>query len=63
MLLRDCLAQGISEGALASQHAISRNTIHRWIRDGELERRSQIRQDGTEKAAGREGATAPPAGL
>ena len=38
MLLRHYLDQGISKSALARQLGISRDTIHRWIRDGELDR-------------------------
>ena len=38
MLLRHYLAQGTSKSALARQLGISRDTIHRWIRDGELDR-------------------------
>jgi transposase-like protein len=38
MLLRHYLAQGASKSALARQLGISRDTIHRWIRDGDLDR-------------------------
>lgn len=38
MLLRHYLEQGGSKSALARQLGISRDTIHRWIRDGDLER-------------------------
>jgi len=38
MLLRHYLEQGTSKSALARQLGISRDTIHRWIRAGELER-------------------------
>lgn len=38
MLLRHYLEQGVSKSALARQLGISRDTIHRWIRDGELDR-------------------------
>ena len=38
MLLRHYLEQGGSKSALARQLGISRDTIHRWIRDGELDR-------------------------
>jgi transposase len=38
MLLRHYLAQGASKSALARQLGISRDTIHRWIRSGDLER-------------------------
>jgi hypothetical protein len=38
MLLRHYLAQGESESALARQLGISRDTVHRWIRDGDLGR-------------------------
>ncbi len=38
MLLRHYLEQGISKSALARQFAISRDTIHRWIKSGELDR-------------------------
>jgi transposase len=38
MLLRHYLAQGASKSALARQFGIHRDTIHRWIRDGDLDR-------------------------
>ena len=38
MLLRHYLEQGASKSALAQQLGVSRDTIHRWIRDGELDR-------------------------
>lgn len=38
MLLRHYLEQGASKSALARQLGVSRETIHRWIRDGELDR-------------------------
>src|SRR3954454_8263183 len=38
MLLRHYLEQGSSKSALARQLGVSRDTIHRWIRDGELDR-------------------------
>lgn len=38
MLLRHYLEQGVSKSALARQLGISRDTIHRWIRDGDLDR-------------------------
>jgi transposase len=38
MLLRHYLAQGASKSALARQLGISRDTIHRWIRAGDLDR-------------------------
>jgi ABC-type antimicrobial peptide transport system permease subunit len=38
MLLRHYLAQGGSKSALARRLDVSRDTIHRWIRDGELDR-------------------------
>src|SRR6185295_7389465 len=38
MLLRHYLEQGTSKSALARQMGISRDTIHRWIRDGDLDR-------------------------
>jgi len=38
MLLRHYLEQGTSKSALARQLGVSRDTIHRWIRDGDLER-------------------------
>ena len=38
MLLRHYLAQGASRSALARQLGISRDTIHRWIRSGDLDR-------------------------
>jgi len=38
MLLRHYLEQGVSKSALARQLGISRDTIHRWIREGDLDR-------------------------
>ena len=38
MLLRHYLAQGLSKSALARQLGISRDSIHRWIREGLLDR-------------------------
>lgn len=38
MLLRHYLDQGASKSALARQFGVSRDTIHRWIRDGDLDR-------------------------
>jgi transposase len=38
MLLRHYLDQGASKSALARQLGISRDTIHRWIRSGDLDR-------------------------
>src|ERR1700754_946541 len=38
MLLRHYLAQGVSKSALARQLGIHRDTIDRWIRDGDLDR-------------------------
>ena len=38
MLLRHYLEQGGSKSALARQLGISRETIHRWIREGDLDR-------------------------
>lgn len=38
MLLRHYLEQGASKSALARRLGISRDTIHRWIRAGDLER-------------------------
>ena len=38
MLLRHYLAQGESKRALARRLGVSRDTIHRWIRDGDLDR-------------------------
>ena len=38
MLLKHYLEQGASKSALARRLGVSRDTIHRWIRDGELER-------------------------
>ena len=38
MLLRHYLEQGVSKAALARQLGVSRDTIYRWIRDGELDR-------------------------
>jgi len=38
MLLRHYLEQGLSKSALARKLGISRDTIYRWIRNGELDR-------------------------
>jgi transposase len=38
MLLRHYLEHGTSKSALARQLGVSRDTIHRWIRDGDLDR-------------------------
>jgi transposase len=38
MLLRHYLAQGVSKRALARRLGVGRTTIHRWIREGELDR-------------------------
>jgi transposase len=38
MLLRHYLEQGTSKSALARELGVSRDTIHRWLRDGELDR-------------------------
>jgi transposase len=38
MLLRHYLEQGTSKSALARQLGVSRDTIHRWARDGDLDR-------------------------
>src|ERR671912_140376 len=38
MLLRHYLEQGTSKSALARQFGVSRDTVHRWIRDGDLDR-------------------------
>ena len=38
MLLRHYLDQGASKSELARQLGISRDTIHRWIRAGDLDR-------------------------
>jgi transposase len=38
MLLRHYLDQGVSKRALARKLGVSRETIHRWIREGELDR-------------------------
>ncbi|MBA2305706.1 MAG: IS21 family transposase [Acidobacteria bacterium] len=38
MLLRHYLEQGGSKSALARQLGISRDTVHRWIREGDLDR-------------------------
>jgi len=38
MLLRHYLEQGTSKSALARQLGVHRDTIHRWIREGELDR-------------------------
>jgi transposase len=38
MLLRYYLEQGASKSALARQLGVHRDTIHRWIREGDLDR-------------------------
>ena len=38
MLLRHYLEHGTSKSPLARQSGISRDTVHRWIRDGDLDR-------------------------
>ena len=38
MLLRHYLEQGTSKSALARQLGVHRDTIHRWIREGDLDR-------------------------
>ena len=38
MLLRHYLEQGTSKSALARTLGVHRDTIHRWIRDGDLDR-------------------------
>ena len=38
MLLRHYLEQGTSKSALARKLGVHRDTIHRWIREGELDR-------------------------
>src|SRR5262249_16332743 len=38
MLLRHYLEQGTSKSALARQLGVHRDTIHRWIRPGDLDR-------------------------
>lgn len=38
MLLKHYLEQGTTKSALARQLGVSRDTIHRWIRDGDLDR-------------------------
>jgi transposase-like protein len=38
MLLRYYLEQGASKGALARRLGLSPDAIHRWIRDGDLDR-------------------------
>jgi transposase-like protein len=38
MLLRHYLEQGATKSALARQLGVSRDTIHRWIRAGDLDR-------------------------
>ena len=38
MLLRHYLEQGTSKSALARELGVSRDTIHRWVRDGDLDR-------------------------
>jgi DNA invertase Pin-like site-specific DNA recombinase len=38
LLLRHYLEPGTSKSALARQLGVSRDTVHRWIRDGHLDR-------------------------
>jgi transposase-like protein len=38
MLLKHYLEQGASKSALARQLGVSRDTVHRWIRAGDLDR-------------------------
>jgi transposase len=38
MLLRELLKQGLSKSSLAIRFGISRDTLHRWVRDGQLDR-------------------------
>ena len=38
MVLRHFLEQGTSKSALARQLGVSRDSIHRWIRSGDLDR-------------------------
>jgi transposase len=38
MLLKHYLEQGTSKSALARQFGVSRDTVHRWIRSGDLDR-------------------------
>ena len=38
MLLRHYLEHGRSQSALARQLGVSRDTIHRWIRNGDIDR-------------------------
>jgi len=38
LLLRHYLEQGTSKSALARQLGVSRDTVHRWIRSGDLDR-------------------------
>ena len=38
MLLRHYLEQGTSKSALARKLGVHRDTIHRWIREGDLDR-------------------------
>ena len=38
MLLRHYLEHGTTKSALARRLGVSRDTIHRWIRDGDLDR-------------------------
>ncbi len=42
MLLSHYLKQGVSKSALARELGVSRDTIHRWIRDGELDRDLEV---------------------
>ena len=41
MLLRHYLEQGTTKSVLARRLGVSRDTIHRWIRDGDLDWSSQ----------------------
>jgi transposase-like protein len=42
MLLRHYLEQGTSKSAVARQLGVHRDTIHRWIRDGDLDRDLEV---------------------
>ena len=52
MVLRHYLEQGATKSALARQLGLSRDTIHRWIRAGELDRDLDRRADRGRPSAG-----------
>ena len=59
MLLRHYLEQGTSKSALARQLGASRDTIHRWIRDGELDRDLEDDACGTDRGRPRRRSSIP----